>query len=292
MSSIKYCVSALLITLSYSAFSQNNTPIFLKWKLKPGETIVYKTIMQEVDTANRKDFSMNGFGKLMGDSVNADMQNVFKQLSKQAQSMSNFITYLKEKRKNIVEIEMHDNNKITAVETDTGKMADAMKGLREMMLKNSGGVTLRGAVCEDGTIQSFYTKNEQKNILAALFELPGKPVKVGDTWSPDVHFLSMDENFIPDSSFKKNIVTVINISGSSSEHVVTMSYDIEEYIAGDFKSPFEQAPVKMTMKMTHKAIANFSIEKGRWLNYEGAMSLFSTGLMGSQTTTKISLQLQ
>lgn len=292
MSSIKYPLTVFLISLTCSAFSQSNAPVFLKWKLRPGETITYKTIMQEVDTANRKDFSMSGFGKLMGDSVNADMQKVFKQLSEQTRNMSNFITYLKETHKNIVDIEMYDNNKIKDTGTDTGKMADEMKGLREIMLKNSGGITLRGAVYEDGKIQSFYTKNDQKNLLATLFELPGKPVKVGDTWSPDVHFLSMDENFVADSAFKKNVVTVANIGIISGEHIVTMNYDIEEYVAGDFKSPFEQGPVKMTMKMTHKAVANFSIETGRWINYEGVMSLSSTGLMGTQTTKKISLQLQ
>lgn len=294
MSSIKYILSISLIALTNWAFSQNNATVFLKWKLKAGETITYKTIMQEVDTANRKDFNMNGMAKLMGDSVNADMQKVFKQLSEQAQNMSNFVTYLKEKRKDIVEIEMHDNNKLKAPGTDTGNMAEVMKSLKDMLSKASGGVTLRGAVYEDGSLESFYTKNDQKNLLATLFELPGKPVKVGDTWSPDVHFLSMDQSFIPDSSFKKNVVTVTNISNTGDEHIVTMNYDIEEYVSGDFMSPFEQTqtPVKMTMKMTHKAIANFSIEKGRWINYEGIMSLSSTGLMGTQTTRKISLVLQ
>ena len=160
------------------------------------------------------------------------------------------------------------------------------------MEKERYSVAINLLMYEDGTIESFYTKNDQKNLIAIFFELPGKPVKVGDTWSPEIHFLSMDQNFICDSSYRKNNVTVINISNKENEHIVTLKYDIEEYVSGNFTSPFDGKPIKTSMKMTHKALADFSIEKGRWIIYNGIMSISSTGMMTSQSTKRCSLIIQ
>lgn len=74
----------------------------------------------------------------------------------------------------------------------------------DMMQKMSGGVMLRGAVYEDGSIESFYVKNDQRNLIALFFQLPDKAVRIGDTWSIDVNFISMDQNFKCDTSFKQN----------------------------------------------------------------------------------------
>lgn len=122
-----------------------------------------------------------------------------------------------------------------------------------------------------------------------FFELPGRPVKVGETWSATVGFISMDQNFICDSAFRKNVVTVIAIEQKNNDKVVTLKYDIVEFVAGDFSSPFNGNSVKTTMKMTYQAIAAFSVEKGRWLNYNGIMTISSTGMMAVATTKRFAL---
>jgi hypothetical protein len=293
MSAIKYFFVSILICASCTAFSQNNDPVFLRWKLNPGETITYKTVMEEIDTANHKDFAMDGLSKSFGNDANdADFKKMVKQLNKLT-SQSDFVTYLKKNRKNVIDIEMKlGNTATTGAVTDTSKVGRELKDMHAMMVKMTGGVVLRGAIYEDGTIESFYTKNDQKNLISTFFELPGKPVKVGDTWSPDIHFLSMDQNFICDSSYKKNNVTVISIDKKENEHIVTLRYDIEEYVSGNFTSPFDGKPIKTSMKMTHRALAEFSIEKGRWSTYNGIMSLSSTGIMTSQSTKRCSLIIQ
>src|SRR6185437_5414190 len=214
---------------------------------------------------------MNGFMRTMGDNADtADFQKVFKQLSKIA-VQSNFVTYLKESRNNIIDIEMHLKDPAVKTVTDTGKMAKELSDMIAMEAKMNSGIVLRGAVHEDGTIESFYTKNDQKNLISTFFELPGKFAKLGDKWALNVNFLSMDQSFTCDSSFKKNKVTVIRIDNKDGEHIVTLQYDIEEYVVGNFNSPFNNQPVKTSMKMTHKALAEFSVEKGRWISYNGIM---------------------
>ncbi len=47
------------------------------------------------------------------------------------------------------------------------------------MYMMSGGVILRGAVNEDGSVNSFYMNNEQRNLLGFFFCLLGK---TGSRW--------------------------------------------------------------------------------------------------------------
>ncbi|MDP9080486.1 MAG: hypothetical protein M3O71_23935 [Bacteroidota bacterium] len=261
----------------------------MKWKLKPGEVITYKTIIEEIDTANHKDFALDGLVKALGSDTNtAEIQKMFKQFS-QATSVSDFVTHLKKNSRNVIDIEMKAGNMPGAQSiTDTGAMSTAIK---QMVAKMAGGIVLRGAIHEDGTIESFYTKNDQKNLIATFFELPGRPVKTGDTWSVDVHFLSMDQNFTCDSSYRRNSVTIVKTGNNENEHVVTIKYDIEEYVSGNFISPVDEKPVKTSMKMTYKGLADFSTDKGRWLNYNGIMSLSSSGMMSSQSTKRCTLTI-
>lgn len=161
--------------------------------------------------------------------------------------------------------------------------------MRMYMEKMSGGVMLRGSIYEDGTIESFYTVNTQKNLLAMFFELPAKAVSVGVSWPVDLHLISMDQSFICDTSYHKNSVNVVSVENKGGETIITLKYDIIEYVEGSVNSPFNDGPTKTTMKMSYRAIAAFSVEKGRWTRYEGVMSEGRTGLISSQTTQKYTL---
>lgn len=289
MSSVKNLILSIILLSSFRAFSQNQDAVFMKWKLKPGEKITYKTTMDEIDTGNHKDFSMDGMAKLMGDSTNSgEFKKILKQLNKEAQN-ENMVTSLEEKRKGVVDIEMSVSEKEHNVNKDTSKADSGFQKFQALMNKMTNGVMLRGAIYENGGIESFYTKSEQKNLIALFFELPGKAVKVADSWALDLHFISMDQSFICDTSYQKNNVTVTGIDKKDNETIVTLKYDIVEYVDGDFKSPFDGSVVKTSMKMTYQAIAGFSVERGRWIAYDGIMSLSSTGIMSSQTTKKFSL---
>lgn len=291
---IKYIFTCISFSVAVTAFSQTSgNAIFLKWKINPNEVLHYKTVMQEIDTANHKDFSMDGMMKAMGvdkDSTNtADGKKMFKELAKQAQHIS-YITYLKKNKKNVIGIEMY--GKDTSVQdavTDTSKMGVALKGMQAMMKKMASSIMLRGSIHEDGTIESFYTKNDQKNLVAMFFELPGRSVKVGDIWPLSINLIAMDQNFTCDSSYRKNKVTLTGIENKGGEHIATIKYDIVEYVEGAFTSPFDHSDIKTTMKMSFQAIAGFSLEKGRWLVYDGVMLVSTTGMMSSQSTQKLSL---
>jgi hypothetical protein len=65
---LKYLLLNLLLFVSALSFAQEDHSVLLKWKLKPGEVIAYKTVMKNIDSASS--FSMGNFLKGSGaDSV-------------------------------------------------------------------------------------------------------------------------------------------------------------------------------------------------------------------------------
>lgn len=289
----------LIITfLSLSVISFAQKKVFLKWKLQPKEVISYKTTMSEIDTANYKDFSIDAsglFGKLgsiahdslFSSDKDIEAKKFFTKLNDYVKNGS-LITYLTKNKKGIIDISMTYKQ----ADTTSGNVKDTSVGKEyaKFIEELTKGIQLRGAINDSGAIESFYTKNDQKNLIALFFQLPGKPVKVGDSWPLDVHFISMDQNFKCDTSFHKNIVTLIGTKKVNGETIAVMRYDIVEYVYGDFMSPYDGSNKKTMMKMTCNALAEFSVDKGRWISYDGIMSLIASGVLSSHTTKKVSLQ--
>ncbi|HTB06904.1 MAG TPA: hypothetical protein VK806_08135 [Bacteroidia bacterium] len=289
----KAFITFAVIFLSIIAYGQKGKRVFLQWKLQPKEVLSYKTTMEEIDTANFKDFSIDYKGffgvldKLVDDSTlskEIEAKKFLTQLNKYLNST--LVTYLTEDKKGIIDISVNYKQTDTASAKDTIKNSDDFNKMVEMMMKN---VQLRGAINDSGSIQSFYVKNDQRNLIALFFQLPGKPVRIGDNWSLDVHFISMDQNFKCDTSYHKNLATLVGLKKANGETIAVLKYDIVEYVSGDYMSPFEGSNKKTKMKMTCSVLAEFSVDRGRWVSYDGIMSLVANGVMTSHTTKKLSL---
>ena len=54
-------------------------------------------------------------------------------------------------------------------------------------------------------------KKEHMNLLAMMFELPTKLVKIGDRWSIEASFISNDQNFICDEYDITHNVELANV---------------------------------------------------------------------------------
>jgi hypothetical protein len=88
-------------------------------------------------------------------------------------------------------------------------------------------------------------------------------------------------------------VTLIDIKTINGEKIAVLKYNIVEYVKGDFNTPSFFGNVggqkETMMKFTHQGIAEFSVDKGRWVNYDGIMSLETTGVMTTNQNTKFTL---
>ncbi|MEP6726240.1 MAG: hypothetical protein ABJC98_10510 [Bacteroidota bacterium] len=287
---MKLAATCIAILLIVTASAQNGKTVSLRWKLQPREILNFKTVMLNIDTSKAREFSLgpDRLSGLFGNTI--DNTNEIRQFFSTINSSfakADFNTKLSENTNGIIDIEMDKKEEeAPASKKDTDNI---ITGFPKMMKKLGGNVMLRGALNDDGSIQSFYVKNDQKNLIAIFFELPHNDVKVGDIWPLAVNLISMDQNFTCDTSFKKNTCKLVELKKAGNETIAVLRYDLGEYISGDYYSASTGTSKKSTLKMTYNGLAEFSVEKGRWATYNGIMTLRTTGISTAATMQKIAL---
>lgn len=267
--------------------------INLKWKIDKNEQLNYLTVMSDIDTS-KFEVNFGSFFKSFSDSTRKGLSEAQSVLKKLNQSLKNIdlVSTLTNHGDDIVDIVMTTRPKEDIQDESNDTTQSKADAIIKMMGKMNKGVMLRGSVYATGGIHSFWVKSNQKNLIAIFFELPDKPVKVGDTWKLDIDLIANDQNFSCDSSYKKNEVTLYDIKKVKGETIAVLKYNIVEYVNGVFMMPSvtgEGEGVKTMMKFTHQAIAEFSVDKGRWISYEGIMNLDASGVLTAKRTTKFTL---
>ena len=317
-------ISILLITTCSSKFTDNKSKdefIELKWKILPNDSLVYQTVMTEIgESTFEMDFG--GFFDSMLDSHSSESKifgkEFFKTLkeslnntdlitvltpSKYFENVIDIVLFAEKKEAPIPEesdeqIEMmedrvSDDEEMEVEDQDTSEFDPAKKMINAMkeMLK---GVLLRGSVNTNGTLHSFWLKSSQKNLISIFFELPGKPIRVGDTWIlHNVNFIGNDHNFVCEEAKKRNIVKLIEIKKEKGQTIAVIEYDLYEYVSGEFNAPTlflgGSHKEKTVMTFVFKALAEFSIEEGKWISYNGIMALKTSGVMTTNQKQKFAL---
>lgn len=282
----------MLCLFAITAFSQNNVNVKLNWKIEKNETLSYKTIIAETTDESSKNEFDSIMNTLFTDSVTMQFIAAQQQIVKSAQN-SVFSSKLTNKGNGVVDIVMMPMPK----EETENTVPDSMTMFLDLMKTMNSGPIVCGSVNATGDIQSFWVNNAQKNILALLFELPTKSVKIGDTWSIDFNYFQNNPSFKCDSSFKSNKVALKEIKKINGENIAILHYEIVEFVEGldditaidrsNDTPSFKFIPTKTTMKCTYEAVGEFSIDKGNWISYNG--TLISEGQGLPNTTTKYTL---
>ncbi|MFB6341956.1 hypothetical protein ACE1ET_09540 [Saccharicrinis sp. FJH62] len=250
--------------------------ISLKWKLKPDETIGYKTAMEQVESSDLEiDF---------GDDKNMpkeEFKKIFDGLKKEFEKTS-FITTMQWNDRGNIETKMFTED----FNDKDNKPIDPKNFNPASMMK---GIVLRGEINESGKIESFYLKGAQKNLIAMYFELPDRPVKIGDTWSLNVSYLQFDQSFACRSADRTNNVELIDILKDKNDTIAVIKYDISESASGYMKNPMTNGKIETSLSMSFTGIAEFSINKGRWLKYNGILETTQKGMMSGSSKQKLAL---
>ena len=266
------------ILIAFSLNAQQKETVDLKWKIK--DTLTYKTVMRDVVLEKSKEQTEN-------DSISVKMSGMFKAMQEQLSDLKYETKLFPDKNGNVDIAMMLKKEK-----------ADTTETLFSGMAKMNGNIVLRGKVSPEGELLSFYYKEAQKNLISILFELPTKPVAIGDEWELKVSMVSMDQNFKADTLYRKNIVQLKDIKNKNGNKIAVIEYDIEEYVSGDFGNGMmamfskDKSDKKTFMKMSHKATAEFDINKGYWILYDGIMDIetnFSLMGMGGNKRTEFKL---
>lgn len=270
-------IFVVLFVLTVAASAQE--AVELRWKLQPGEVLKYQTIMDALDES-KISFDFSQFLETAEGSTgeNTELEKMLSDLNKAFKDIS-FESALSLKEENVVEVT------ISGLPSEGEEEADPMRQLME-------GVQLRGSVYADGGVHSFWVKSAQKNLIALLFELPKQPVAVGDSWPLEVNFISNDQNFVCNESKKWGKAELVGLEQENGETVAVIRYDFGEMVKGDFVMPGlaeEGGGKPLSMNFTHHAVARFSVDRGRWIIYDGLMTLLAEGMMNSDQKTKLTL---
>lgn len=250
--------------------------ISLKWKLKPDETIGYKTAMEQVESS---DFEID-----FGDDKNMpkeEFKKIFDGLKKEFEKTS-FITTMQWNDRGNIETKMFTED----FNDKDNKPIDPKNFNPASMMK---GIMLRGEINESGQIESFYLKGAQKNLIAMYFELPNSPVKIGDTWSINVSYLQFDQSFVCKSADRKNNVELVDVLKDKNDTIVVFKYDISESASGYLKNPMTNEKIETSLSMSFNGIAEFSVNKGRWIKYNGILETTQKGMMSGSNKQKLAL---
>lgn len=223
---ILYVVIIALFPVLLQSQTKDKNSILLQWKLQPKEVISYTTIMDMMDTSATK-IPLDSAKKIFSfpnDTLNT-VGTFLKKLLSETHELSkdiNVTTKLSKNEKGFIDLEMVRKVK-ERVDTSKKEAKDTLKSTQEKKIKEmKEDVMVRGAITENGTIQSFYVDNNQKNLISLFFELPNKPIKIGDSWSLDIHFISLNESFKCDTSFKNNNITLIDIKKNGDETIAVL----------------------------------------------------------------------
>jgi hypothetical protein len=291
---MKLRLSILLAVISFTVFGQKDQTVDLKWKIANDEKINYLTVMSDIDTSSIE-MDFGGLFKALSDSSENGLKESKEYFKKLNQTFKNqdFVSTLTNKGNGVIDIVMTTKPKEPIIETDIDTSDSTEAEMLKMMQSMNQGVMLRGSVYETGGIHSFWIKSAQKNLIALFFELPTKPVKVGDKWSLDINLITNDQNFECDSAYKINEVTLNDIKLVNGETIAVLKYNIVEYVKGVFYTPSflgnEGGKKETMMKFSYEGIAEFSVENGRWITYDGIMSLEATGVMKANKKAKFTL---
>jgi len=292
MNGMKKLLTIVFGLLTIASFGQKRQKVDLDWKIGKQEKLSYMTVMSEIDTSSVA-LNFGGLYKSFSDSTGKGMpeaKEFFKKLNAAFKGM-NVVTTLTNKGGGVIDIVAVANRDKNEFQSDT---TDSKQDRMIKMMQAMGqGVLLRGSVYEAGGIHSFWTKTNQKNLISIFFELPTKPVQIGDTWKLDVNLISNDENFDCDSSYNLIRVTLIDIKKVQGETIAVLKYDIVQYVNGNFSmaklAGKGGGQTKTMMKFAHQALAEFSIDKGRWIAYDGVMTFVASGVMTANKKTKLTL---
>jgi hypothetical protein len=270
---MKYLPSIITFLFPIICSAQKSNNILLKWKVDSNETLNYlmavTQVTAEIDSASSLKQPKVSITTFYGPNTSYS-------------GTDTMLFNLTSKKKNIVSIDL-----ITIKQSIRPLGVDTTKGF--MWQKTIPGDTIfRGSLDDKGSVHTFYSSD--LNQMALYFQLPIKKIRIGDSWPVDFAGIYINGAFKCDSCFKLNSVTLTDIKKRNNETVAIINYNIREYVSA---TPIDSSEFeKFMMEFSYNGTGEFSIERGRWISYNGIQTSTSTGELGGKSTMYISLILQ
>lgn len=282
---MKLVAAALTLFISFNISADDS--VDLKWKINDGEIVTYKTKMSPFNDNTENSLTLDVDRIIESKKFDDKLKNQLSTLK--FPNESKITTYLKGSKNNI-SVEMILNElKVPTIDNQDYQL---QKKLNDQFQNMKGSVQLRGTINKNGTVESFYLEQKQKNLLAMFFELPSTKVSKGDEWSIGVNCLSMGSGYVNESAGRINKVHLSDIAHDPEKgNVAIIDYLIAEKISGTLHNPISNKTTPISMTCSYLGRHEFSIDKGRWLKANGEFAIHSKGFMNSNVKQQFALTL-
>ncbi len=135
----------------------------------------------------------------------------------------------------------------------------------------------------------------QSNIIALFFQLPPSPIHLGDKWSINVNFFKTNQAK-PDSTYFLNKIWLADVTKKNKKDIATIKYHIVQYRGGrlhlDSIYDIKLNSPEFHIKYEYRATGHFSLDKGRWIDYEGKLNKNAQGLFPISISEEYTLSPQ
>jgi hypothetical protein len=160
----------------------------------------------------------------------------------------------------------------------------------EILLSNLAyGYNLNAKIDTLGKVTGKYFSINQKNLFSLMFELPSKPVSIGDVWELNLHFTGDNTGFKHIDNEEINRVKFVDVKSVNNSLIAVLEYDIYTEGKGELEMLYSDDIAEVEISVAFKAKMEFNITKGKWNKFKGTIIYKQTGFFETETKQDIEL---
>ena len=266
---LKKVVLFFIVSVAFLACKKDQYQ--LKWKVPSGDVLIYSIQMETIDSLSSvSEESLQELvemvAKMYGDSVEVAVNkgDLYQGLIRQLNLLSYF---------SIIREGGNDDLKVDFITRQTKQYGPIKyKGIFSKFIKKA---FFKGTLKKSGALVSDAGEAAWDPKINILFQLPPKPIAIGESWSlnvvPEWQATAKEQ---ADSMINK--VTLVDIVVEGADSIAILKYEL-------------QSPDKSGRTLGFTGEAKFNINTGKWISYNGMLSQKTKGMLPMKHVQQIKL---
>lgn len=301
-----WLVVLLLVIPSFASAEDN--AVEAKWVLNSDELLKYRTVNSSPEQSyvsikidSDKVIKDGRMDEQLRKKLGENIQNYYSTAPK---NISSTISVLKKTDGNFMSLNMFHEKIAALTLEDFGKNDDFGMDENQLKIMNEnrqeiiGTSVLQSTINHTGKNMGFYLGKGQKILVNLAYQLPPKPVKIGDTWSIDAECISIAGQEVIEASKINRVEFTRLTKNKAGDEIAEFDYLFIEKAKS--KNSFD--PIKHDMSGEEPTLFTcsyigrhyFNITKGQWHKTFGEMHVTMSPSMGfgaQQSVQIISMEL-
>jgi len=276
----------LIIALLVGCAAHNNT--ILVWPSKTGQTVTYQGVITELPTGLELSIGAFDLSKHVVRDTNSKSEttdsipSIFFKVVDELNTVPlpedmPLIATVKTKNSSVLEVKVVAAPPKLLLTEPQSEQASSEYKIRQAQ---AGSIQLLADMNPSGNLLSFYRNQKQRNLVSLFFQLPYKPVNVGDSWNIPVHLIDLGNNYVVEiaQQFSRALLLSKTIN-SQGDTVAKILYIVNENVKGNFQFKADADPnaKPFSLEASYIGYGELVVDKGYWKRHIGQMSYVGTG---------------